>query len=91
MPVRNLPQQGSTEPGDSPGASGVPWLWRLVILSAVLSAVVGLGFLAWIISLNLTGARSGSEIIWIPMVSLPLAFILMVVILLGAVARRRRL
>ncbi|AJT42645.1 hypothetical protein [Psychromicrobium lacuslunae] len=70
--------------------SAEPW-WRLVNFLALLLAVLGIGTLAYLVLVRLSGGQTWSGLNWLPMTSLPLAFILLAISILHAVRRRRQL
>ena len=67
-----------------------PW-WRLVNFLALLFAALGIGTLAYLVVVRLSGGQTWTGLNWVVMFSLPLAFILLAASILHAVRRRRRL
>lgn len=58
---------------------------------AVVLAVAGLGALALLVTLRLTGNQTWNGLNWLVMFALPAAFILMLLAVLQSIRRRRRL
>jgi uncharacterized membrane protein len=71
-------------------AEGTP-AWTLFAAVAITVAIVSVGSLAILLLMKLAGAATWSGLVWIAMIGLPVAFAMMGVSLLRAVARRRSL
>ncbi|NYE96346.1 O-antigen/teichoic acid export membrane protein [Psychromicrobium silvestre] len=65
--------------------------WRLVNLTALALAILGIGVLAYLVVIRLSGGETWAGLSWIVMASLPLAFVLMAASILRAIRRRRNL
>ena len=59
--------------------------------AATVLAVLSVGSLAALLLLKLAGADTWSGLVWIPMVGLPVAFVLLGISVVRAIARRRSL
>lgn len=60
-----------------------------MVVTAVGLAALSMLCLAVMLAINLSGGSAWSGLTWIPMIGLPLAFILMLVLVVGAILRRR--
>lgn len=67
-----------------------PW-WRVLSALAVLLAVAGVASLAFLVAVRLTGGQTWTGLNWIAMIALPVAFVLLIIAMLRAAWRRRRL
>lgn len=65
--------------------------WQTLTVLALLLAVLGVGSLAYLVVVRLTGGQTWNGLTWIAFSALPLAFVFLVVIMIRAVLRRRRL
>ncbi|ABY22243.1 hypothetical protein RSal33209_0493 [Renibacterium salmoninarum ATCC 33209] len=82
-------QREATAQNSEPAKSSA-W-WNLVTVLAVVLAVAGLGALALLVTLRLTGNQTWNGLNWLVMFALPASFILMLLAVLRSIRRRRRL
>lgn len=60
----------------------------MVTVAAVVLAALSIAALAVILAINLSGGTAWPVLSWIPMLGLPIAFVLMAALVIGAVRRR---
>lgn len=78
-----MPASSPNVHGDNAGGSSP------VLLTAVGLAAVSLVCLVIVVGINLSGGTAWAVFSWIPMIGLPIAFILMLALIISAVRRRR--
>ncbi|WP_427016500.1 hypothetical protein ACQCSX_17460 [Pseudarthrobacter sp. P1] len=83
--------QDSAQPPAGPRnpPRGNPRGWAVFAAAATVLAVVSVGSLAALLLLKLAGADTWSGLVWIPMVGLPVAFVMLGSSVLRAIVRRR--
>lgn len=79
-----MPASSPNLPGDNAGGSSP------VLLTAVVLAAMSVICLALVVGINLSGGTAWAVFSWIPMIGLPIAFILMLALIISAVRRRRQ-
>ncbi len=78
-----MPASSPNLPGDNPGTSSP------ALLSAVVLAAISVVCLVLVVGINLSGGTAWAVLSWIPMIGLPIAFVLMLALVIAAVRRRR--
>jgi uncharacterized membrane protein len=65
--------------------------WQALTVLALLLAIVGVASLAYLVIVRLAGGQTWNGLNWISFSALPLAFVLLIVLMLRAIWRRRKL
>lgn len=79
-----MPASSPNLSGDNSGGASP------VLLSAVALAALSVVCLALVVAINLSGGMAWAVLSWIPMIGLPVAFLLMLALVIAAVRRRRQ-
>lgn len=80
--MNSFSARGLSDPGTTGAAAAL-------VIAAVGLAVLSILCLAAMLAINLSGGSAWAALSWIPMIGLPLAFLLMIGLVLRAVRRRR--